>query len=145
SCARAAADRRRVHERRAAERTPLVATANDDAERAHALHAEINRLPERYRVPIVLCDLEGKTCEEAARQMGRPVGTVKRWRGGGGRGRGEALAGAGGARSAAGAGAIAAGPRWAGTGRRRRSRDRARRALPKNHPDDDPDRSPGPY
>ena len=36
--------------------------------------------PERYRVPIVLCDLEGHTCEEAARRMGRPVGTVKSWR-----------------------------------------------------------------
>src|SRR5262249_47510472 len=45
-----------------------------------ALHDEIDRLPERYRVPIVLCDLEGHTCEEAARRMGRPVGTVKCWR-----------------------------------------------------------------
>jgi Sigma-70, region 4 len=45
-----------------------------------ALHDEINRLPERYRVVIVLCDLEGHTCEEVARRMGRPVGTVKSWR-----------------------------------------------------------------
>ena len=44
------------------------------------LHEEINRLPERYRIPIVLCDLEGNTCEEAARRMDRPVGTVKCWR-----------------------------------------------------------------
>ena len=29
---------------------------------------------------IVLCDLEGYTCEEAARRIGRPVGTVKCWR-----------------------------------------------------------------
>ena len=29
---------------------------------------------------IVLCDLEGQTCEEAARRIGRPVGTVKCWR-----------------------------------------------------------------
>ena len=36
--------------------------------------------PECYRVPIVLCDLEGYTCEEVARRMGRPVGTVKSWR-----------------------------------------------------------------
>ena len=36
-----------------------------------ALHEEINRLPERYRVAIVLCDLEGHTCEEAARRIGR--------------------------------------------------------------------------
>ena len=45
-----------------------------------ALHDEISRLPERYRVVIVLCDLEGHTCEEVARRMGRPVGTVKSWR-----------------------------------------------------------------
>ena len=42
-----------------------------------ALHEEIERLPERYRVPVVLCDLEGRTHEEAARQLGCPVGTVK--------------------------------------------------------------------
>ncbi len=44
------------------------------------LHEEINRLPERYRVPIVLCDLEGQTCEQVARLLGHPVGTIKSWR-----------------------------------------------------------------
>ena len=33
--------------------------------------------PERYRSPMVLCDLEGRTHEEAARHLGWPVGTVK--------------------------------------------------------------------
>jgi RNA polymerase sigma factor (sigma-70 family) len=41
------------------------------------LHEEIDRLPERYRVAVVLCDLEGGTYEEAARHLGCPVGTVK--------------------------------------------------------------------
>jgi hypothetical protein len=50
------------------------------ADLERVLHEEINRLPECYRVPIVLCDLEGCTCEEAAQRMGRPVGTVKSWR-----------------------------------------------------------------
>ncbi len=75
--ARSATARRRRVERLAAERS-----IDQDADRGweQALHEEIDRLPERYRVPIVLCDLEGRTCEEAARKMGRPVGTVKSWR-----------------------------------------------------------------
>lgn len=38
---------------------------------------EVDRLPERYRAPIVLCYLEGLTHEEAASQLRIPVGTVK--------------------------------------------------------------------
>lgn len=38
---------------------------------------EVDRLPERYRAPIVLCYLEGLTQEEAASQLRIPVGTVK--------------------------------------------------------------------
>ncbi|SIO60421.1 RNA polymerase sigma factor, sigma-70 family [Singulisphaera sp. GP187] len=45
-------------------------------EEIETLHEEIDRLPERYRTAIVLCDLQGLTHEEAARRLGRPVGTV---------------------------------------------------------------------
>lgn len=83
SCARLAAARRRRHEQRAAE-TASALDRPDQGPRAPdweaVLHEEINRLPERYRVPIVLCDLQGCSCEEVARRMGRPVGTIKSWR-----------------------------------------------------------------
>ncbi len=76
SCARSSAARRRRHERGAArpEAAGLVEPA-DELERL--LHQEIDRLPERYRAPVVLCDLEGHTHEQAARDLGWPVGTVK--------------------------------------------------------------------
>ena len=37
----------------------------------------MNRLPAKYRLPIVLCDLEGYTHQEAARFLGWPIGTIK--------------------------------------------------------------------
>jgi RNA polymerase sigma factor (sigma-70 family) len=37
---------------------------------------ELSRLPESFRAPVVLCDLEGKTQKEAALLLGVPVGTV---------------------------------------------------------------------
>ena len=80
SCLRTTVIRRRKHERRCAERDAArsveVGTPRDP-DRDAAVHEEVNRLPEKYRAPVVLCDLEGRTHQEAARFLGWPIGTVK--------------------------------------------------------------------
>ena len=40
------------------------------------LHDELARLPDRYRLPLLLCGLEGLTHPAAAARLGWPVGTV---------------------------------------------------------------------
>jgi RNA polymerase sigma factor (sigma-70 family) len=43
----------------------------------HEVWEEVDRLPERYRLAVVLCYLEGLTHEQAATRLGWPVGTVR--------------------------------------------------------------------
>ncbi len=75
--ARATRARRRVREGGApdAPEPQAVPDAPRD-ELAELLDRELNRLPDKYRTPIVLCELEGKTHGEAAERLGWPVGTV---------------------------------------------------------------------
>jgi RNA polymerase sigma factor (sigma-70 family) len=73
--ARLSAVRMREHEQRAAAAwLTLVCERRNWHELLSLLHDEIDRLPERYRVPVVLCDLQGLTHEKAARHLGWPVG-----------------------------------------------------------------------
>src|SRR5262249_710941 len=45
-------------------------------DRMEFMYAELHALPKKYRAPIVLCDLEGQTIKDAARQLGCPANTV---------------------------------------------------------------------
>jgi RNA polymerase sigma factor (sigma-70 family) len=83
STARARIARRRWHESRAGwhgrETVPQQELGAETAWRdlQEVLDAELRRLPDVCREPLVLCYLEGLSHEEAARQLGWPVGTVK--------------------------------------------------------------------
>ena len=75
--ARLRQDRRKAIERRLAEASNGLEGSPTPDDRGRVVHEEVDRLPDRYRIPVVLCDLEGRTYEEAARHLGCPIGTVK--------------------------------------------------------------------
>jgi RNA polymerase sigma factor (sigma-70 family) len=75
--ARATAARRRARERQVAHMPePAVTDQHLWNELQPLLDQELSRLSDKYRVAIVLCDLEGKTLREAAQQLGVPDGTL---------------------------------------------------------------------
>jgi RNA polymerase sigma factor (sigma-70 family) len=75
----AEAARRRARERRAdAYRAADPQHAGPDDDWRLALHEELARLSDRYRLPLLLCDLEGKTHQEAAAELGCGQATVQR-------------------------------------------------------------------
>jgi RNA polymerase sigma factor (sigma-70 family) len=78
--ARTAAARRRAKERRVT-RMPRPEVSDEEVwtDLRDLLDQELSRLPDKYRAPIVLCDLEGKTRKAAARQLGWREGTLS-WR-----------------------------------------------------------------
>ncbi|HEY7154382.1 MAG TPA: sigma-70 family RNA polymerase sigma factor [Gemmataceae bacterium] len=73
---RRAATQRERREQTGIEQAAIVPADAADAEMAAALAEEVSRLPERCRVVVVLCYLQGATTEEAARVLGCPRGTV---------------------------------------------------------------------
>jgi RNA polymerase sigma factor (sigma-70 family) len=78
--AKATASTRKGRERQVVEMPePAVADAAQWDELLPVLDEELSRLPDKYRVVVVLCDLEGKTRKEVARQLGVPEGTVAGW------------------------------------------------------------------
>jgi RNA polymerase sigma factor (sigma-70 family) len=71
------AARRRVREKQVTEMPDAVAAPQGQGgDLLPLLDRELSRLPDKYRCVVVLCDLEGRTRKEAARQLGLPEGTV---------------------------------------------------------------------
>jgi RNA polymerase sigma-70 factor (ECF subfamily) len=87
---RASADRRRGRERcevleAGGEEVPEPCAPDGDPiaeasrlELRQVIAEELGRLPEKYRAPVVLCYLEGKTNEQAAGELGWPAGSMSR-------------------------------------------------------------------
>ena len=77
STSKAAVTRRRAHESEAARLAASLFAEKAPDDSCAILHEELAKLPDRYRAIVVLCDLEGRTYEEAARELSRPIGTIK--------------------------------------------------------------------
>ncbi len=77
---RSQAARRKSAERQKADITTRqqgLAEHGHDSMGHDDLHNEINRLPEKYRRPIILCYMQGRTQPQAAQMLGWPLGTVQ--------------------------------------------------------------------
>jgi RNA polymerase sigma factor (sigma-70 family) len=75
--ARALNAKRRAKERQV--RAMPRSEPSADEELLAQLDHELSRLPQKYRVPVILCELEGKSRKEVARLLGVPEGTLS-WR-----------------------------------------------------------------
>jgi len=81
---RAAMKLRGVNARRTARNLPLadhsLAGRAEDAtlwETQQTLESELERLPDKYRAPLLLCCVQGRTRDEAARQLGWSLGVLR--------------------------------------------------------------------
>jgi len=75
---------RREREARRARERNVMTTSTDprggqDDELRELLDAELDKLPEKYRRPLILFHLEGKSLEETASALRSPAGTVGAW------------------------------------------------------------------
>jgi RNA polymerase sigma factor (sigma-70 family) len=75
--AKVSARRRERHEQQVPARAaPAPEDPAVQAELREAVDDEVARLPEKYRLPLLLCYFEGQTNEEAAAQLCWPIGTL---------------------------------------------------------------------
>src|SRR5262245_8703624 len=80
---RTALEARRLESRRRASEMqvsvmpePAVCPPEAGRELPALVDQELARLPDKYRIPIVLCDLEGRSRKDVARRLGIPEGTL---------------------------------------------------------------------
>jgi RNA polymerase sigma factor (sigma-70 family) len=79
---RTTAGRRGSHEHQAGQQAAAAHHPSEDSlpgdheEQRSLIAEELQHLPAKYREPLVLCYLQGKTNQEAAIQLGWPMGTV---------------------------------------------------------------------
>ncbi len=76
---RADRHRRTAREAEAARRAERTTEQPDLSwrEATDALHEELNALPDKYRLPLLLCGVQGLTRDEAADELGTTVGAVR--------------------------------------------------------------------
>jgi RNA polymerase sigma factor (sigma-70 family) len=68
--------RRQEKEGRVVDRSPSPSADESWQELLPHLDRELNRLPDKYRLPVVLCDLEGRSRKDVAVQLHIPEGTL---------------------------------------------------------------------
>jgi RNA polymerase sigma-70 factor (ECF subfamily) len=74
--ARAARLRRRTREQQVVDLPHPAVQPTGDPEMIPLLDRELNRLPEKFRLPIILCGVEGRGRKEVAAQLSLPEGTL---------------------------------------------------------------------
>jgi RNA polymerase sigma factor (sigma-70 family) len=75
--ARSAEIRRLRHEQQKAERTDFAMIDRSWDDLGPVIHEELARLPEKFRAAVVLCCMEGLSQQQAAGQLGWPLGTLQ--------------------------------------------------------------------
>lgn len=76
---RAISARQRTLEKKAKCSADVATQEDDDLEREElrrVVNQELELLPEKYRAPLALCYLDGRTHEDAARELGLPRGSM---------------------------------------------------------------------
>jgi RNA polymerase sigma factor (sigma-70 family) len=76
--AKAQSASKRRHEQRVAAPETLPTDDVTWGEFRSALDSELNQLPDKWRLPLILCYLEGRTQEESASQLGWSKSTLRR-------------------------------------------------------------------